>query len=551
MESVACKNAVSYLRLSREDKDKKIESESITSQRLLVDDFCAKNGYIKVAEFVDDGVSGANFDRPDFRRMLDFIENSGIKVDVVVAKDLSRFGRDMMMTDYYLEIFFPERGIEFITVSEENEFSSPEGSFAVPFKMFLNDMYVRDSSRKVTQVLKQKMSHGDYCTCAPYGYMKNPDDKAKLIPNPETCFVVQEVFELAAKGLSTRNIAEILTNKGYDPPLKYRCRNNLNFKENYREKASDSWNETTVKRMIKNEVYLGKTILGKSKRINYKSKLRVKKSPDNWYVTEGTHEALVSKEIFDKANLMLGKNAKNWREHEAVRKSIFNGVVHCANCGGIMNSAGSVYKNERVKYWYLSCNNIPKRSKNHCEHGARIKYSDLVEIVKRELNSLINLSDEEIDKIIESVENKVPEVRKYKRSEAQIRAEIDKRKSSLQKVYDDYGAGLIGEDILNKLRSDYVREIDKLNTQLGEAGRDVEAEKNDKGERYRKFFDIVKQHSNIEVLDAETVRTFIDRIEIGQKVLPEGYKIANHNTPYKQNIKIYYRFIGELDKITN
>lgn len=539
------KLADAYYRLSVEEANEG-ESSSIKNQRSIVRQYCEDHGITIVSEFVDDGYSGSNFDRPGFNSMLAHL-NKGL-ANMVITKDLSRLGRDMTESSHYAETYFPDHGVHYLAISDN--FDSDEINLMAPFQFAMNDVYLRDTSRKIKQVLNQKMNKGEYCACPPFGYMKNPENESTLIPDPMTAPIVQKIFALAEEGRSAHAIANILTEEGCITPLKYRVLYRDNFSEKGAARAVDEWNHTTVKRILKNQVYLGHTMLGKTKKASLKSKKKVKVPKEEWHITENTHIPLVTKEQFDKAEKYMGMHTKNWKEHEKCRSSIFNGITFCANCGGAMCSAGSVYKGEREKYWYLSCNNIPKRSKNHCEHGARIKYSDLLEVVKNDLNQLISLSDDDIKEIINDALKRSGQVNIYENPEDNQKA-IEKRLESIDKIiiklYSDNSAGIIADDMLSKMVSNFSDEAAKLKKQLAKI-QNQQSSGNDIVDNYEKFFSLVKQYTHIDELTEEIVRTFIERIEIGKKELPEGFRAAGKNVPYTQTIKIFYRFIGNIQE---
>ena len=473
--------------------------------------------------------------------------NKGL-ANMVITKDLSRLGRDMTESSHYAETYFPEHGVHYLAISDN--FDSDEINLMAPFQFAMNDVYLRDTSRKIKQVLNQKMNKGEYCACPPFGYMKDPRNGGKLIPDPMTAPIVQKIFALAESGRSAHAIANILSDEGCITPLKYRVLYRDHFSEKGAARAADRWNHTTVKRILKNRVYLGHTLLGKTKKASLKSKKKVNVPQEEWHITKNTHMPLVTQEQFDKAQYYMGMNTKSWRENEKCRSSIFNGITFCANCGGAMCSAGSVYKGEREKYWYLSCNNIPKRSKNHCEHGARIKYSDLLEIVKNDLNQLISLSDEDIKEITNEALKRSGQVNIYESAEANQKA-IEKRLEAIDKIviklYSDNAAGIISDDMLGKMVTEFSQEATNLKKQLAKI-QNQQSAGNEIVDNYEKFFRLVKQYTHIDELTEEIVRTFIERIEIGKKELPEGYQLAGKNVPYTQQIKIYYRFIGNVQE---
>lgn len=539
------KLADAYYRLSVEEANEG-ESSSIKNQRSIVRQYCEDHGITIVSEFVDDGYSGSNFDRPGFNSMLAHL-NEGL-ANMVITKDLSRLGRDMTESSHYAETYFPEHGVHYLAISDN--FDSDEINLMAPFQFAMNDVYLRDTSRKIKQVLNQKMNKGEYCACPPFGYMKDPRNGGKLIPDPMTAPIVQKIFALAESGRSAHAIANILSDEGCITPLKYRVLYRDRFSEKGAARAADRWNHTTVKRILKNQVYLGHTLLGKTKKASLKSKKKVNVPQEEWHITKNTHMPLVTQEQFDKAQYYMGMNTKSWRENEKCRSSIFNGITFCANCGGAMCSAGSVYKGEREKYWYLSCNNIPKRSKNHCEHGARIKYSDLLEIVKNDLNQLISLSDEDIKEITNEALKRSGQVNIYESAEANQKA-IEKRLETIDKIviklYSDNAAGIISDDMLGKMVTEFSQEATNLKKQLAKI-QNQQSAGNEIVDNYEKFFRLVKQYTHIDELTEEIVRTFIERIEIGKKELPEGYQLAGKNVPYTQQIKIYYRFIGNVQE---
>lgn len=539
------KLADAYYRLSVEEANEG-ESSSIKNQRSIVRQYCTDHGITIVKEFIDDGFSGSNFNRPGFNAMLAHI-NKGL-ANMVITKDLSRLGRDMTESSHYAETYFPEHNVHYLAISDN--FDSNEINIMAPFQFAMNDVYLRDTSRKIKQVLSQKMKKGEYCTCPPFGYMKNPQNATVLIPDPMTAPIVQKIFALAENGKSAHAIANILTDEGVITPLKYRVLYRDKFSERGAARAVDEWNHTTVKRILKNKVYLGHTILGKSKKASLKSKKKIKLPEEEWYVTKNTHQPLVTEEQFEKAELYMGMNTKSWQKYDRCRTSIFNGITFCANCGSAMCSSGSVYNGEREKYWYLSCLNIPKRSKNHCEHGARIKYADLFEIIKNELNQLISLSDEDIKEITSEALKKSGQVNIYESAEKNKKA-IDKRLETIDKIiiklYGDNASGSLPDDMLSNMVLDLSKEATSLKKRLAEIQNETSAG-NDIVDNYQQFFNLTKQYTHIDDLTEEIVRTFIERIEISKKILPPKNQAAGKNVPYKQQIRIFYRFIGNIQE---
>ncbi len=530
--------AVAYLRLS-DDEKRSGESSSIQNQRMLVEDYCRRNGITLVREFVDDGFSGGNFLRPGFQEMLQFLE--GGQANIVITKDLSRLGRDMRESSYYAEQFFPEKGIRYLAPNDG--FDSQQENPMAPFQFAMNEMYLRDGSKKVRTVLQMKREKGQYCACPPYGY-KKAHRESKLIPDERTAPVVQLIFQRAGEGDSSRKIAEHLDGLGIIPPLKYRALYRDDFSQAGAARASDHWNWTTVKRILQNQVYLGHTLLGKSKKVSVKSQKKVALPQGQWTVTRDTHPPLVTQESFDRAQKCLASNTRTHQTQTVVRRSIFGRVAYCGKCGHAMCSSGTVYKGEREKYWYLACNNT--RGPNRCS-GVRIRYSDLVELVRQELHQLLQCSHQSL---MEMAEEAIERERRKQgeKSHGQRREEGQQRVLAIDKIvgklYSDNASGKLSDARLERMVAELERESAGLQLQIEQWGEKGEAE--DIQGRFAAFYQLAQQYTQVDELTRDMVLTFIDRIEIGEKQLPPGVKVGNQHVTYQQEVKIYYKFIGAL-----
>lgn len=533
--------AFDYLRLSNEEA-KSGESASIVNQRMIIENYCKQNGITLVREFVDDGYSGGNFNRPGFQEMMRQLEEG--RANIVITKDLSRLGRDMREASYYAEQFFPERGIRYIAIADN--FDTEHENIMAPFQFAMNEVYLRDGSRKVKDVLKNKRENGQYCACPPYGYKKDPKDKNHLIPDENTAPIVQRIFRQAADGDSSRKIAMDLTRDGIIPPMKYRVYRD-NFSDAGAAQASDDWNYTTVKRILKNKVYLGHTQLGKTKKVSVKSKKKVKVDEEKWAVTLDTHPPLVSSALFERAQENLGKAAIDYRAYDHVRKSIFSGVARCGLCGYSLCSGGTVYKGRREEYWYLTCTHKRSDIPNPCT-GTRIRYEDLMELVRQELNQLLSMTKEEMNAMVNAI---IAE--KYSASTLQAKelqrknaeAKLEKIDTMIRKAYVHNAEGLLDDDRLAKMVADYEAESRGLRALLQELSAENPADK--ERENYEKLFRLVQQYTHLDQLDRDVLLTFIERIEVGPKVYPEGtVKVTHRNQPFTQEVRIFYKFVGEL-----
>ena len=534
---------ISYLRLSDEDINKG-ESESIINQRRFINDYCARNGITLIGEVVDEGWSGGNFERPGFQALMRELQKG--KVSIVITKDLSRLGRDMREASYYAEQFFPEHGIRYIAINDN--FDSELDNVMAPFQFAMNEVYLRDGSKKIKQVLKNKRENGLYCACPPYGYKKDEKDKNLLVPDENTSPIVQRIFQQAANGDSTRKIALDLNNDSIIPPLKYRAMYRDTFNEKGAARASDYWCYTTVKRILKNEVYLGHTLLGKTKKASLKSKRKVKVDKEEWAITKNTHEPLISEEIFSRAKINLGRNTKKFEGYEQVRKSIFSGIIYCAKCGSALCSCGSVYNGEREKYWYLGCTKKRQDINKPCA-GVRIRYADLIELIKQDLNSFINMTDEEIREVVdELIKINLSEEAITTRKDRieKIKARLSIIDKMISKLYLDNAEGKISDARLKTTVDGFEAEYTDLSKTLIELEKD-EMSKEMLEDDVSRFFNLVKNYTHIDELTRDILLTFIDKIEVSEKIFPEGVIRNTHlNQPFKQEVKIYYKFIKDV-----
>lgn len=535
--------AFAYLRLSNEETAEG-ESSSIKNQRMIIQDYCERNEILLVRVFIDDGWSGGNFDRPAFQEMIALLEQG--KANIVITKDLSRLGRDMREASYYAEQYFPEHGIRYLTVADN--FDTEQENVMAPFQFAMNEVYLRDGSRKVKEVLKAKREKGLYCACAPYGYVKDPRNKNRLVPDEETAPIIRRIFEAAANGDSSRKIAMELNRDGIMPPLKYKVLYKGNFSEDGAARASDLWNYTTVKRILKNPVYLGHTLLGKSRKVSVKSKKKLNVPKDQWAVTENTHEPIITQEVFDLAQFNLGKGTFDFRQYDHVRRSIFSGIAFCAQCGHALCSCGTVYKGEREKYWYLSCNRHRLDITDSCV-GVRIKYSDILEVVRQDLNSLISLSPEEKEAVAREAMRRAGDDNLIKVKQLQLqkaKARLSTIDKVITKLYTDNAEGKIDDSRLERMLSELQRESAGLEKTIDSLS--VIDSVNETQESYRAFFELANKYTYIKELDRDTLVTFVRRIEVGPKVLPDGTQKATHrNQPFQQSVRIFYKFIGELE----
>lgn len=377
---------------------------------------------------------------------------------MVITKDLSRLGRDMRESSYYAEEYFPEHGILYLGLGDN--FSSANCNPFAPLQFAVNEVMLRQTSQKIKMVLNNKKANGQYCCAAPYGYKKD-HKTSRLVPDELSAPIVQRIFEMAADGSSTREICRTLNGEGIVPPLKFKALYRAEFSAKGMQRLSDEWQNTTVVRILRNEVYLGHTMLNKTIKPSLKSKKKLPQERSKWTVTRNTHPPLVSEALFEKAQRNLGYLRKHMDGNPRVRKSIFNGLIHCGECGGTMCSCGTTYKGEREKYWYLSCGY--SRSSKGCGKS-RIRYHDLCELIRRDLNAVIDASEEDFDQLVQEAIRAASADTEDDSTESLAQAEIRLKEidATIRKLYTDSIAGRISDRTLASLIPDLEHEAEGL-----------------------------------------------------------------------------------------
>lgn len=359
-----------YLRLSKEEYNNEKESNSITNQRQIIDSYLEEHKEYKLVDYyVDDGYSGTNFDRPEFQRMLEDIKNK--KIDVIIIKDLSRLGSNYIETGNFVEVVFPAMGVSVISVNEKYEIDSSDyyGSDYVPLKNLFNEMYAKDISKKVRSALIVKKYNGEFVgKLAPYGYIKDPKDKHKFLIDKNVSHIIMKIFDMILDGKSRREVADFLNQNDILTPSDY-----LKININKDVAVMKKWNPEMVNSILRNENYTGTLFQGKKRKLNYRVNKKINIAKENWIVTENHHEAIISKEKFDKVQNILDNYAT--RANRNGDFEILSGFIRCSDCKGQMLLKGSKNK----KYYYCT-NYFKKKCTSHS-----IEKTKLEKIILEEL----------------------------------------------------------------------------------------------------------------------------------------------------------------------
>ncbi len=535
-----------YIRLSQEDKEKKYESdsESVINQKELLRDYVKNNNFNLVGEYVDDGFSGTDFERPGFQRLLDDIKNN--KINCVVVKDLSRLGRDHVMTGYYTETFFPENNIRFISILEAyDSFKNQASNDSSTFIMACNDYYSKQNSIKIRNVLNEKRKNGKFVGSLPcFGYMRDPDDKGHLILNPETAPIVKKIFEWRKNGIGPSRIATMLNEKGYPTPSGYK-----GTKYSIRLINRDVWSISSIKKILSNRIYTGDMIQHTQTKVNYKSKKKISLDKSQWMIVENTHEQLVDKDTFEYISKLIKQNTKDIQPKNRREKRILEGKLFCKECGNRL----SVLYRKNHDYWTVNCNRYARDPiREQCEsHFFPYNYLEdqIMEKFTKDISKQLETLDikelnkrvqQEVQKQTRTLDNNINKLLNEKE-------EITKR---LTYLYEDKYNGVITSDTYIELARPYEEKLKEINSSIDNnqiRKYEVKCKLNELPDYTKK----IKKLLDLNKPKRELVHSLIDRIVIDKdRVITIQYKygIIPDNTFTYKNLNLARNPYGRKGK---
>lgn len=496
--------AVMYLRLSKEDGEK-IESNSISNQREIINSYVKRNQITMVKEYVDDGYSGANFERPNFKEMIKDAYDK--KFDTIIVKDLSRFGRDYIEAGKFIQRIFPENGIRFISINDNYDSKSADMNdthLILPIKNFINDSYCRDISNKVKSSQKIKREKGDFISAfAPYGYKKSDENKNKLVVDEQAAPNIKNIFDMKLMGYSSKAIADELNHLGVLTPRKYK--ESQGFKCNgFQNIKGGNWSAKAVNRIIENEVYIGNTLQGKSITLNYKNKKQIEKEKEEWIRVEDTHEAIISKEIFAIANTMLKRDLNNSRGKDKI--DIFAGMLFCKECGSSLIRRTVKYKEREEIFYICSKYNKEKSCKRHS-----VKEETLIKAVSKIIEAYIEFNEKLYSKVQlidinrNLKDNQIPILKREKAMTEEL----------LSSLYLDLKEDVISKEEYHLFRKNYMEKLTKLDESIQYRLKRQEDTKYKIDENKSWIIDI-NRYKNLSEIDRLSVVMLIDKIYISE-----------------------------------
>ena len=511
-------HAAIYVRLSKEDgavaSHEKAESNSIANQKSLIREFLkSKNDIVIEQEYVDDGFSGSNFERPAFQMMLEDIKKG--KIDCVVTKDLSRFGREYIDSGMYIERLFPAMGVRFIAINDgidSGEAKSQSDEIIIPFKNLINDAYCRDISIKIRSHLEIKRKQGDVITAfVAYGYKKNEKDKHKLEIDVYAANVVKDIFKMKLHGKSQDAIASELNSLGILPPAEYKASTGSNYQTCFKTKEKSEWTSVMVRRILTNEIYIGNLVQGKQTTPNHKVKKTIIKEECDWVRIEKNHEPIITDRDFEVVQRLLAMDTRTSPDREEVYP--LSGVVTCGDCGVPMVRKTSKVGGKTYAYYLCATHKENKTCESH-----RISTDKLEEVVLELLQTHIdNIVD--LKRILSFIGN-VPfqqlDMKKLEERREKKQAEVDRCAELRGMLYEDMKDGIISKEDYKELHAAY--EQRKKNAEI--SIHQIELEMDDVLNRKSKGFvwlDYFTEHQNIEKLTREVVVSLIREIKVFDK----------------------------------
>lgn len=529
-----------YCRLSNDD-ERDGESVSIENQKLLLQNYVRQRGWNEVDVYIDDGYSGTNFNRPGVQRLIE--DAKAKRINLILVKDLSRFGRNYIEFGQYTDYLFPSIGCRFIALNNGIDTQSQDGSTDVMcFLNLFNEFYSRDTSKKVKAVKKACAESGKFMGTYPaYGYKRDPADKHHLVIDEDTAPTVRRIFAMRASGMGFHAIASVLNEEGVQSPgvLYYQRKGQSDPRH-----VNHKWADQTVKSIIRNEVYIGNMVHGKTGTMSYKSRKLVSKPEDEWIRVEGTHEAIISRSVW---NTVVSIDQKRVRKNETSDgyRSIFTGLVYCADCGFKMRNHTEkfTYKDGRPgRYSSFICGNYARSGKSACT--IHMVYENVLEqLVLADIREKARLAEHDPERLAQQiVQLKEKESRSrlssYEQELRTVTARVSELERLMQNLYEDKCTGTIPQTVFQALMRKYEAERAEKTGQLPELERKVRdhiGNRQDAGQ----WTELIRRYTEITELDETILFELVDRIEVGDTRKEKGLRVCD--------IKVYYRYVGNVD----
>lgn len=500
-----------YCRLSSDDGDN-AESDSIINQKEIIEFFLKKEENVEIIDYYsDDGYSGTTFNRPEFKRLFNALVNGDI--NTIVVKDLSRFGRNYIEVGNYIEQIFPLYNTRFIAINDNiDSYKDPKSvnNVIVPFKNLMNDEYARDISNKVRSVLTTKSMNGEWVggTC-PYGYKKNPDNIHQLIIDEAEAPVVRKIFKMALDGMGHIRIARFLNDNGILCRKEVQRRKKYKMSMNPEEvEAIYNWSTSTIGKMVTNEIYIGNLVWNRTSSVSYKDHRQIYKPKNEWIIVEGTHEAIIDVEDFNKIQETIKERLSKKKRPEKL--TIYKYKIKCADCGRSMCKMEDFRDGRNLSHFY--CRNYKTTSSKCTPH--KIKTSELdnmvIEAILMQIKSVLNV-ERTINKIKES--SRTTNKDEYEKHITKLNNDIDKIKKLKKLAYEDWKLEKITKEDFINYSNDYEKSIENINNEISIYKNKIEASLRDiKEDEY--WIEHFRRNKKIKSLSRDVIEDLIECIYV-------------------------------------
>lgn len=531
--------AALYCRLSKDDGSTN-ESMSIYSQKAMLKQYAEQNNIAVYDYYVDDGYSGTNFERPAFKKMITDIENG--KINCVITKDLSRLGRNYLESGVYIEMYFPQKNVRYIAITDGIDTINSYEFDIMPFKNILNEMYAKDTSKKVKSALKSRMKEGTYIgSKAPFGFKKDPDDKHRLIIDERVKPIIELVYELCLEGKGTQLISQEMMKRKIPRPSSFL--ENADKLYGLTEENKYKWTHRMVLSILRDPVYCGNMERNKRPTLSFKNRKRLYVPKEDRIVVKDTHEGIVSEEVWTQVQNMLDKR-KNTNKSGITYDNIFKGLVKCPDCNYALTPKTDyrLNKKDTIDFVHFSCSGYKKYGVKACT-SHRINARDLYNVVLEDIqyHGQMALSSREnfVMKIAEKIDKDKVDERKDKTEKLSLyKNKLNDLDKAFEKLYEDRLSESISErnfnlmnEKLSKQQEELIEEIDLLEEEI-KAIADTE-------ENCEQFVENISKFAKIKELNRYILNQVIDKIYVYDKEEVDG--------EIKQKVEIHYKFIGKLD----
>ena len=528
-----------YCRLSKDDGNS-VESMSIWSQKVMLKQYAESNNIAIYDYYVDDGYSGTNFERPSFKKMITDIENG--KINCVITKDLSRLGRNYLQSGAYIEMYFPQKNIRYIAITDGIDTLNSNQNDIMPFKNILNEMYAKDTSKKVKSAIQSRMREGTYIgSKAPFGYLKDPNNKRRLIIDEKTKPIIELIYKLCLEGKGTQLISQELMKRKIPRPSAFV--ENAEKLYGLTEENKYQWSHRMVLNVLRDPVYCGNMARNKRPTLSFKNSKRMYIPKSDYIYAKDTHEGIVSEEIWEQVQTMIDKRKCN-NKKGLYYDNIFQGLVRCPKCGYALTPKTDyrLKKKELIDFVHFSCSTYKKYGVNACS-SHRIEARDLYNIVLEDIqyhgSMALSAKEDFVEKIIEKIEVEKIDEGKELSNKLELKknqlAELDR---SYEQLYEDRLEGNITERNFNLMNVSISKKQDKLIEEIKVLEGDIEVSFETE-DNYKKFMDNISKYAKIKSLNRYILNQIIDKIYVYDKEEIDGQ--------ISQKVEIHYKFIGKLN----